>query len=298
MPSGKGVEWPTLALVFWCYVLWGFAIAVAPYVSVLVAILLTAMAVALHSSLTHEVIHGHPFPGRQTLNAALVFPALVLFIPFGRFRDTHLAHHKDADLTDPYDDPETNYLDPEVWEGLPIWLRLVLGFNNTLLGRLIIGPVWSMAVFLADDARKIGAGDRAVQSAWAWHVPQAGVVLALVMASPTPFWAYLVAVYLSMSIIKIRTFLEHQAHDRVSGRTAIVEEKGLLALLFLNNNLHVVHHMHPGVSWYELPKLYAARRDHFVTRNGGYVFASYRDVFRKFLLTRKDPVAHPFYGRD
>ena len=32
----------------------------------------------------------------------------------------HLAHHRDAMLTDPYDDPESNYLDPAVWAGEPL----------------------------------------------------------------------------------------------------------------------------------------------------------------------------------
>ena len=45
------------------------------------------------------------------LNAALVFPALSFTIPYMRFRDTHLAHHVDSRLTDPYDDPESCYLD-------------------------------------------------------------------------------------------------------------------------------------------------------------------------------------------
>ncbi len=298
MPKGVSVEWPTVALFAGCYGVWALALFGVPIMSTGGAVLLTALAVALHASLTHEVIHGHPFPGRARLNAVLCFPTLGLLVPFGRFRDTHLAHHHDADLTDPYDDPETNYLDPEVWDDLPGWLRRVLSFNNTLLGRITVGPAWGLAVFLSDEWRKARSGDRAVQSAWAWHVPQAGVVIALVLIAPLPLWAYLVAVYLSMSIIKIRTFLEHQAHDRASGRTAIVEANCPLAFLFLNNNLHAVHHVHPGVAWYDLPGLYASRRDHFIHRNGGYVYRSYGEVFRRYFLARKDPVAHPLYGRD
>lgn len=97
--------------------------------------------------------------------------------------------------------------------------------------------------------------------------------------------------------MKIRTFLEHQAHDRARGRTAIVEDRGPLAMLFLNNNLHVVHHMHPRVAWYDLPRLYADNRTHYQTRNGGYVFASYGEIFRRYLWRRKDPVPHPIWRR-
>ena len=84
-----------------------------------------------------------------------------------------------------------------------------------------------------------------------------------------------------------------EAAARVSGRTAIIEDRGPLAWLFLNNNLHVVHHMHPRVPWYRLPRLYAANRARYAGRNGGYVYGSYAQVFRRYFLRPKDPVAHP-----
>jgi fatty acid desaturase len=66
-------------------------------------------------------------------------------------------------------------------------------------------------------------------------------------------------------------------------------------LLFLNNNLHVVHHMHPGVSWYKLPGLYAARREHYQRRNEAYVYKNYAEIFRQYLFKAKDPVPHPVW---
>ena len=62
-------------------------------------------------------------------------------MPYVRFRDTHLAHHHDPILTDPYDDPEFNYMDPKVWAALSRWQQAVLRVNNTLLGRVVIGPL-------------------------------------------------------------------------------------------------------------------------------------------------------------
>lgn len=289
------VEWPTLGLVVVCYVVWGTGVAFIPSVSLILATFVVALAITLHSSLTHEIVHGHPFPGKRRFNEALVAPNLILAIPLGRFRDTHLAHHNDAILTDPYDDPESNYLDPKVWAELPRWLKCILMVNSTLLGRLLLGPGISLLVFLWQDVQALRVGDREVARAWLWHVPQAGAVLVLLALMDFPLIAYLTACYGAMSILKIRTYLEHQAHDRASGRTAIVEDSGPLGFLFLNNNLHVVHHMHPRVPWYRLPALYRSNRGHYLRRNGGYVFRSYADVFRCFLLTRKDPVPHPIY---
>ncbi len=288
-------EYPTLLLLIACYFLWGVATTILPEVSLPAAVLLVALTGTLHASLTHEVIHGHPFPGRPGLNALLVAPALTLAVPFARFRDTHLAHHQDARLTDPHDDPESNYLDPAVWATIPGPLRFVLSFNNTLLGRLTIGPALGLLTFVWSDLRALRHGDRRVLHGWLRHLPEAGiVVLWLLTVGRIPFWAYGLGAYGALSILRIRTFLEHQAHDRASGRTAIVEDRGPLALLFLNNNLHVVHHMHPRVAWYALPRLYAENRARYTRRNGGYVYRSYVEVFARYLLRRKDPVPHPF----
>jgi fatty acid desaturase len=153
-------EWPTLALIAAAY--GGFALATTLLwpVSAVLSLALATIAVALHSSLTHEVLHGHPTRDDR-VNQALVFPAIGLLYPYGRFRDLHLAHHNDPDLTDPYDDPETNYLDPAVWTGLPAWTRAILRFNNTLFGRLTIGTlVGGYAFFRSEAARLSRAGGR------------------------------------------------------------------------------------------------------------------------------------------
>ncbi len=295
--QGKGrFEWPTLALVAACYGLWVLATMVFSAVWLPLSIALASLAIALHSSLSHEALHGHPFK-RASWNAALVFPALTLFIPYLRFRDTHIAHHNDETLTDPYDDPESNYLDPAIWQGLPGGVQRLLRFNNTLIGRLSVGPLIAQFTFMRADLRAIAAGDRRVLAGWLWHLPAVAVVLIWLALSPMPVWAYVIAAYFAISILKIRTFLEHQAHEDDAQRTVIIEDRGPLALMFLNNNLHVVHHMHPNVPWYRLPALYWANRDRYLGRNHGYRYASYAEVFRRHLWRAKDPVPHPVWRR-
>ncbi|WP_368345910.1 fatty acid desaturase [Pelagovum sp. HNIBRBA483] len=297
MPNRRAkFEWITLALILACYAVWGLSVFWLSTMSLWLAIPVAGASIALHSSLTHEAIHGHPFR-RAWHNAALMFPALTLCVPYMRFRDSHLAHHTDARLTDPYDDPESNYLDPAVWERLAPLLRWVLAFNNTLAGRLLIGPLVGQIAWMIADARAIRAGDRAALSGWLWHLPALALALALVAAAPMPLWAYLVAAYIGLAILKIRTFLEHQAHERARARTVIIEDRGPLAFLFLNNNLHVVHHMHPRVPWYRLPQLYRANPERYLGCNGGYRYRSYGEVFRRYFFQAKDPVAHPLWRR-
>ncbi|WP_232796535.1 fatty acid desaturase [Roseovarius salinarum] len=294
---GARIEWPTLALLALCYGGWALGTTWAAAAWLPLGIVVTGLFIAWHSSLCHEALHGHPFRN-EGLNEALVFPALTLVVPYRRFRDTHLAHHQDSNLTDPYDDPESNFWDPAVWRTLPGWVQAVLRVNNTLAGRLVLGPLIGQIAFMAGDWRAIRAGDRAVAQAWLVHLPAAALVLAWVLWAPIPVWAYLLSAYIGLAILKIRTFLEHRAHERASGRTVIIEDRGPLAWIFLNNNLHVVHHMHPAVPWYELPRLYARNRAHYLSRNGGYLYRSYGEIFRRHFLRAKDPVPHPLWPRE
>jgi fatty acid desaturase len=110
-----------------------------------------------------------------------------------------------------------------------------------------------------------------------------------------PVWAYLVAAYVGTALLKIRTYLEHRAHEAARARTVIIESRGPFSLLFLNNNFHVVHHMHPAVAWYKLPAMYAARKEHYQRRNEAYVYPSYTEIFRRYLFAAKDPVPHPIW---
>jgi fatty acid desaturase len=291
----RAIEWPTLIVFAATYALWAVATTFLWPVSPVLAILAAALAIAQYSSLTHEVLHGHPFRS-QRLSETLVFPGLTVFVPYLRFKDLHLQHHFDPALTDPYDDPESNFLDPSVWARLPVPAKAMLRFNNTLCGRMVLGPALSFRALVTGDLRLILRGDRRVALGWGLHL--AGMVPVLwwlLTVGTLPLWAYVLAAYLGWSLLKIRTYLEHRAHEAARARTVVVESRGPLSLLFLNNNFHVVHHMHPGVSWYRLPALYFGNRDHYLRRNDGYSYRSYTEIFRAFLFRAKDPVPHPVF---
>lgn len=291
-------EWPTLAVIVLSYLSYAFITTILASSTPIGATAVLAFVIALHSSLQHEVLHGHPCR-RQWQSDLLVFPALGLFIPYERFRDTHLAHHRDPKLTDPFDDPESNYLAPEDWARCSGLSKAVLRFNNKLLGRMLIGPLLGLSAFWKGDIRLIMQGEKTVIRAYLLHalglVPVIGW---MAYASTLPVWLYLIAAYVGLSILKVRTFLEHRAHETLQGRSVIIEDRGLLAFLFLNNNYHSVHHAYPGIPWYALPRFYAARREAFLRRNRGYVYATYGEIFRKYFFRRKDPVPHPLMTGD
>ena len=294
--SEQTIEWPTLLLLVATYVLWALGTTVFWQWSPLLAVIVTGIAIAQHSSLQHEALHGHPFRNEH-LDHALVFLPLGLIYPYIRFRDSHLAHHHDPILTDPYDDPESNYQDPAVWAGMSAPMQDLFRANNTLLGRMIIGPILGAVVFVGNDIRAMLRGDRRTILAYALH----GVGLVLLACwwwggpGKMSLGGYLLAAYLGSALLKIRTYLEHRAHEAARARTVIIEDRGPLALLFLNNNFHVVHHTHPQVPWYDLPAMYRANRDHYLRKNEGYLYRSYAEVFRNYFLKAKDPVPHPVW---
>lgn len=294
MRDPNGPEWPTILMMGVAWGLWGVGTTWVWALWPPLAVLLTGIAIAQYSSLQHEALHGHPFASAR-LNEALMTPALTLTVPFGRFRDTHLAHHHDPILTDPYDDPESNYMDPAAWARLPAVARVLLRANNTLLGRIVLGPIIGNALWLRGEARLVAAGDQAARRDWALHLVGLVPVVAWLWVASMPWWGYLLAAWVGHGLLKIRTFLEHRAHELPRARTVVVEDRGPLAFLFLNNNLHVVHHMHPGVAWYRLPALYARQKDHYLRKNEGYAYRSYAQVFAAHFWRTKDPVPHPLW---
>ena len=291
------LEWRTLGLIAFCYGLWAVAGFWLYPVAPVPALALMALMAALHSSLVHECLHGHP-TRRRLVNEALVTLPLSLVYPFRRYKAQHLAHHHDERLTDPFDDPESYYRARWQFQALPGWLKAALRLNNTLLGRLLLGPWLATIGFFIDEARQFRADARGVRLAWAIHLPAVALVIALVWAMGIPLWLYVVGVcWPGLALIALRTFAEHQWHETPEGRTIIVEHSPL-AWLYLHNNLHIVHHKHPSAPWYELPRLYRERRAEWQAMNGGYVFPSYLALWRRWGLTPKEPVVHPVLHRE
>ncbi|MCB0059239.1 MAG: fatty acid desaturase, partial [Caldilineaceae bacterium] len=289
----KDLEWPTVAMLAACYGLWLVSgLALYPDLPGL-ALVIMAVAAGLHSSLQHEALHGHPTRS-AAINEFLVSLPLGLFYPYRRFKQMHLAHHNDERLTDPFDDPESWYRSAVTWRRLGAPLRLLLTVNNTLAGRLILGPGLMVVAFYAGEIGRLRRGDLGVRRAWLNHLAGLAVLWAIVVGvMGIPPLAYAAVAYASLSIIAIRTYCEHRWESDPDGRTVIIENGGVLGLLFLNNNLHLVHHKRPRAAWYELPALYRADRAGWLRRNGGYVFDGYWQIFRAFAFTAKEPVVHP-----
>ena len=288
------IEWPTVILIGLTYgalatLMW-FYYALPFWVIMLLA----GYLIALHGSLQHEVLHGHP-TRNAALNVLLVAVNFSVWFPYRRDRKLHLIHHNDENLTDPALDPESYYLLPEEWAKLPAPLKQLYTINNTLAGRMVLGPIIGTIRFWSAEFLAMAKGDMGIAKAWALHVPACAVTLLYaIYVCGIPAWAYLVMfAWPGISFSLVRSFCEHQAVKDLGERTIVVESSAPLSLMFLNNNLHLPHHLKPRMAWYQLPAYYRAEREQLLQQNHHYLMHGYREIFRRYFLTPKEPVAYP-----
>lgn len=292
----SAVEWPTALVAIALYL--AFAALTLFYHALPWWLILPAAAyvVAWHGSLQHEAIHGHPTRHRR-LNELFVFPSLWLWLPYRIYRDSHTAHHRDERLTDPLDDPESYYVTAEQWRGFGRWQHCMLWIRNTVAGRLLFGPLIAAWSLWRSELPRLLRGEREALIAWGLHLPACALVLVWVVGiCDIPLWEYiLLFVYPGTSLTLLRSFAEHQAQAEPQRRSVIVDAAWPMALLYLNNNLHALHHREPGQPWYRLPAHYRAQRAAILSANGDYCFRGYAEVVARYLLWPKETVVHPGY---
>lgn len=289
------VEWPTVwvAAAVYLPIVVTFALIAAGWVPWWAPTPVLAWCVAWQASLQHEVIHGHPTP-RAWVNRLIAGPPMLVFVPFDRYRDSHLAHHVDERLTDPLDDPESWYVTAARWQRAGRLERGLRWMMNSLAGRVVLGPLWILGLSLATDGRDLAAGRRLCSLAL--HSAQLGVLAVVLSAVGMPVWGYLVlVVWPATGLMLVRSFAEHRPDPLPAQRTVIVETGGAFDLLFLSNNLHALHHERPGLPWYLLRRVFRDGREGILARNGGYRFESYAKMAARYLFSPRDHPIHPMF---
>jgi fatty acid desaturase len=297
--SRFAVEWPTVLLTLtiyggWALLCWFWAAIPYPFL-----FLLGGWMVAWHGSLQHEVIHGHPTRFRA-INDAIGWVPLSLWLPYQIYKRSHLRHHNDEWLTDPIEDPESYYLTGAHWQRTGAFGRVLTSINNTLPGRLVIGPFIALAAFYSSEIGFILRGNFRNLGIWARHSLGVAAILYWALAiCDMPVWVYLTAfAYSGLGLSRLRSFAEHHYADSKEERTAIVESTPAFGLLFLHNNLHIVHHTKPQIAWYDIPALYRKNRETFVQMNGGLVYNGYLDVARRYFFHQHHAPIHPHHQQE
>lgn len=169
-------EWPTWLLVACLY--GGWALLASQYRRWGWPVLAGLVPFAsLYMSLQHELIHGHPTRWPR-FNAMLGYLPLAVWYPYPLYRDSHLRHHLDEQLTYPGLDPESRYVSLSDWPHLGSWRRRWLCLDKTLLGRTTLGPLLALAAMARLEGARLRRGEGAARRLWGLHAVLLGGLLA------------------------------------------------------------------------------------------------------------------------
>jgi fatty acid desaturase len=284
------IEWPTVVVIVGFYAAWLGVVLGHDHIPWPAQVVVLVYLGGLSLSIGHEVLHGHPTRWNW-VNSAIGYVPLSLWIPFGRYRESHVQHHR-SDLTDPFDDPESTYFTPEAWQAASPLRRRYMLFLRTTPGRFSIGVPRMALRFWARDMRHLG--DPKVRNPWLIH---------LVLAVPFAWWLFWVvgmnpSVYLFAFVFggaacsSLRSFVEHCAVPSGT-RSAVVKAGPVLSLLFLNINLHHTHHALPDVAWYGIPAVHRDMGSDEIAAEGAGLYRSYFEVLRTYFFTPFCQPDHP-----
>lgn len=288
--SQRRIEWLTVALVAAFFTAWLMVVLGHRAIPWPVQLVVLAYLGGLWMSIGHELLHGHPTPWNW-VNTTVGFVPLSLWLPFGRYKTTHVQHHR-SDLTDPFDDPETTYFAPAAWQQAGRWKRRYFLALRTTPVRFTIGVPRAIMRFWWRDAK--AWNNPRILGQWAAHI--LGVValcwwlFGVVGVSP---WVYLFGfVFGGTACSLLRSFVEHCA---VAGgtRSAVVKAGPVMSLLYLNINLHHTHHALPDVAWYAIPSAHRSMGSDEIAAQGAGLYPSYFHVLRQYFATPFCQPDHP-----
>jgi fatty acid desaturase len=287
-------EWPTWLLIVAIYGGWILTLANWRALGDGPATVLMIWWSAWYMSLQHELIHGHPTPW-PWLNRVFGYAPLAIWYPYRLYRDSHLAHHNDFHLTMPALDTESQYVSPEVWAGMGRTAQLVRWFNKTFWGRVLVGPALAIGGTLVEAVRQPLRGDWRHVPMWLAHVTMVASMLWWIdhAFGMSPWWYLLAISYPAQSLAMIRSYYEHRPAADHKQRIVLNEAGWFFRVLFLNNNLHLVHHDLPSLPWYLLPRVYRARRGTYNARSGGFHVNGYGELMRRYGFRAIDAPVHP-----
>ena len=287
-------EWPTWLLLIAVYAGWFALLLGSPVLGVWPTTVLLIPLLTLWLSLQHEVLHGHP-TRLLWLNKLIGYAPFAVWYPYTLYRDSHLLHHHDPDLTLPGLDPESRYLDRQHWQRSPSVRRVLHWLGKTVPGRVLIGAPQALLGLAREEISRLAKGDAQAWRMWLTH----GLVTLLMFAFIAEYSALSVVHYLffvsvpALSLAMLRSFYEHRPAERPEQRSVLNEAGWPWSWLFLHLNLHLVHHDLPGLQWYFLPQVYRQRREQWLARSGGFLVQGYGELFRRNSLTPIDSPEHP-----
>jgi len=246
------VAWPTMLLGVGAWsaqglALWGAWTGRWPALAVVVV-----ASVAAYGSFTvlHEAVHGSLCLKVRGINAvAARLAGLPLTAPGWAFRWLHLEHHRHTN------DPRR---DPDIWNGAGARWTLPLRWAST---------DWAQYAFYFRhwSARPLGERVETV-------VVLAGIVAAAGWGIAAGhgwalLWGWILPARIALFVLAFSfDYIVHVPHQVTAAQDRLRATRNLgvprpVGLLMLGQDLHLVHHLHPGVPFYRYRKAWNDLRE-------------------------------------
>lgn len=288
-------DWPTWLLLIGTCAAWFALIHYSQHLGQGLTLVLLVPVITFWMSVQHELLHGHPTRWLW-VNKLLGYAPLAIWYPYTLYRDSHLLHHRDEELTLPQRDPESRYFSGQHWQGNGRGARALHWLNKTLCGRLLVGPLIALVGLATEELHRLGRGELQAWMMWLTHTAcVVGLLLFVQAQGGIGVFDYLLASVLALALSMVRSFYEHRPAQSPEHRSVINEAGWPWRWLFLNLNLHLIHHDLPGLPWYYLPRVYKERREDWLQRSGQFLVAGYGELFRQHGLRPIDSPQHPWH---
>lgn len=183
-------EWPTWLLLIGVYAGWFAVILGSRWLGLWLSMLLLIPLVTLWLSVQHELLHGHPTRS-LLLNKLLGYAPFAVWYPYTLYRDSHLLHHNDDNLTLPGIDPESRYLNQQQWDDSSLFERGVHWLTKTVLGRFLLAAPLAIGRLARHEFQRLPQ----VWPMWLAHGAVTVLMLSFIASySALAVWHYLLLV--------------------------------------------------------------------------------------------------------
>ncbi|GAA3686026.1 fatty acid desaturase [Nocardioides ginsengisoli] len=255
------MAWPTAALYVGTLALFALelvlvlAMGATPWLTVPMGAAVTFLMFSVLHESTHHAISTH-----TRVNNALGHLSVLLVVPWATYplvKFIHIEHHRNTN--------EPKSIDPDAWceEGpawqLPLrWATIDIWYVVFYLRRLRDRPYGEVAATFAVSTAVIGGF----------------VAIAAAGYGSALFWAFLLPQRFGMLILAWWfDYLPHhgltvtQREDKYRATRVRVGGEGLLTPLFVYQNYHLVHHLHPSVPFYRYIRAWKRNEQAYLDRN-------------------------------
>jgi fatty acid desaturase len=242
-------------------------------------------------SLIHEAEHGILLPNEKWNTAAGRLLCLLFIVSFSFFRHCHLRHHKknrtDLEMWDLYYEHQTK------WKRYGNLYGMMLGCGYLALWlSVILFSVYPKVVYTKFFQRhtEIGGfleGSNQEQKLRLFRLESIGVIFfqAFIFALfQWPFLPWLFMFLLHGLVWSSQNYVNHafSPRDIINGAHNL-KMPVWLKFVYLNFNVHLAHHQHPGIPWIHLPRFIKTDK----TRIS--IFKNYLRLWKGPVLTHEAP---------